>query len=482
MTLGRHRRVAGSDRVRRDPDAHRVRRAGASGCRRPPPPGNPSFERYFRVQQNTIEQLVIFLPSLYLFAAFVSENVAAALGIVFILGRVGLRARLHRGPGEARAGLHAHLRSQPDPPARRSDRSDPWPALLTPRLTRREVLISGAVAAGYALAARPVRADAIVTSDEGLVAGSVRVPAGDVEIGAYRAHPATGGPFPVVLVVHEIFGVHAYIADVVRRLAKARLLRDRPGSLPAPGRSDAAGERRSDPLERGRQGARRAGDGRPRRDARLRGSRRPWRRLARCDHRLLLGRADRLALLRPRPEAALRCRLVRAPGRRAARADAEAPDRRRRTRERAGARSLRLRRPEHPAGDACSRCGRSWRPASRARRSWCSRPRRTASTPTTATATGRWPPPRAGSACWPGSASTEWPERRRGPRRRRAPRTTAAICDLNHGKHRQQNRHVTPGAERLYSCPHFDPSGASGPGTRVAAAVRAEWNSTKEAR
>jgi carboxymethylenebutenolidase len=88
------------------------------------------------------------------------------------------------------------------------------------RLTRRQVLISGAVAAGYALAARPVRADAIVTSDEGLVAGSVRLPAGDVEIGAYRAHPDSPGPFPVVLVVHEIFGVHAYISDVVRRLAK----------------------------------------------------------------------------------------------------------------------------------------------------------------------------------------------------------------------------------------------------------------------
>lgn len=87
------------------------------------------------------------------------------------------------------------------------------------RLTRRQVLVAGAAAAGCALAARPVRADAIVTSDGGLVAGSVRVPAGDVEIGAYRAHPATGGPFPVVLVVHEIFGLHAYITDVVRRLA-----------------------------------------------------------------------------------------------------------------------------------------------------------------------------------------------------------------------------------------------------------------------
>jgi carboxymethylenebutenolidase len=89
-------------------------------------------------------------------------------------------------------------------------------------LTRRQLLISGAVTAGsYALAVRPVRADAIVTSEEGLVAGEVRVPSGKIELAAYRARPATGGPFPVVLVVHEIFGVHAYVEDVVRRLAKA---------------------------------------------------------------------------------------------------------------------------------------------------------------------------------------------------------------------------------------------------------------------
>ena len=88
------------------------------------------------------------------------------------------------------------------------------------RFTRREVLISGAVAAGYALAVRPVSAATIVTSDEGLVAGRVRVPSAGIEMAAYRAHPAAGGPFPVVLVVHEIFGLHAYIEDVVRRLAK----------------------------------------------------------------------------------------------------------------------------------------------------------------------------------------------------------------------------------------------------------------------
>jgi carboxymethylenebutenolidase len=47
----------------------------------------------------------------------------------------------------------------------------------------------------------------------------VRIPVADGEIPAYRAMPDKGGPFPVVLVVQEIFGVHEYIRDVCRRLA-----------------------------------------------------------------------------------------------------------------------------------------------------------------------------------------------------------------------------------------------------------------------
>ena len=50
--------------------------------------GHPEFERYFRVQQNTLEQLMIFLPSLWLFAYFVHPPVAAVVGLVFLLGRV----------------------------------------------------------------------------------------------------------------------------------------------------------------------------------------------------------------------------------------------------------------------------------------------------------------------------------------------------------------------------------------------------------
>jgi uncharacterized MAPEG superfamily protein len=55
-----------------------------------PPPaitGNEIFERYFRVQQNTLEQLVIFIPSIWIFATYVNATAAAALGVVFLVGR-----------------------------------------------------------------------------------------------------------------------------------------------------------------------------------------------------------------------------------------------------------------------------------------------------------------------------------------------------------------------------------------------------------
>ena len=92
-----------------------------------------------------------------------------------------------------------------------------------PRLTRRALLISGA-AAGYALAAGPLRAEPIQTAPEGLVAGLVEIPAPGRAIPGYRARPEGAGPFPVVLVVHEIFQLHEYIRDVCRRLARAGFL------------------------------------------------------------------------------------------------------------------------------------------------------------------------------------------------------------------------------------------------------------------
>jgi carboxymethylenebutenolidase len=61
---------------------------------------------------------------------------------------------------------------------------------------------------------------AIHTDSEGLDVGPVNIPVPDGELPGYQAMPSRGGPFPVVLVVQEIFGVNEYIQDVCRRLAK----------------------------------------------------------------------------------------------------------------------------------------------------------------------------------------------------------------------------------------------------------------------
>jgi glutathione S-transferase len=50
--------------------------------------GHEVFERYYRVQMNTLEQLVLFLPAIVLFGRYLSAPVAAALGSLFIVGRV----------------------------------------------------------------------------------------------------------------------------------------------------------------------------------------------------------------------------------------------------------------------------------------------------------------------------------------------------------------------------------------------------------
>jgi carboxymethylenebutenolidase len=74
---------------------------------------------------------------------------------------------------------------------------------------------------GFAAAVQPVVAQTqIVTETAGLVAGDIAVPVRDGTCPAYRAMPSRGGPFPIVLVVQEIFGVHEHIKDVCRRFAK----------------------------------------------------------------------------------------------------------------------------------------------------------------------------------------------------------------------------------------------------------------------
>jgi carboxymethylenebutenolidase len=87
-------------------------------------------------------------------------------------------------------------------------------------LTRRDVIMTS-LAVGFAAAVGPVSADTVITTGtEGLTAGEVKIPAAGGEIPAYRAMPAKGGRFPIVLVVQEIFGVHEHIKDVCRRFAK----------------------------------------------------------------------------------------------------------------------------------------------------------------------------------------------------------------------------------------------------------------------
>lgn len=79
---------------------------------------------------------------------------------------------------------------------------------------------SAAVTAGYTLAAGPVRAEVITTDTNGLNAGDAKIKVGDRDMPAYFARPASASNPPVVLVAMEIFGLHQYVKDVTRRLAK----------------------------------------------------------------------------------------------------------------------------------------------------------------------------------------------------------------------------------------------------------------------
>ncbi|MFM1895727.1 MAG: hypothetical protein RLZZ385_801 [Pseudomonadota bacterium] len=58
------------------------------GIEAPATTGDPIFERYFRVQQNTQESLMMFLPGMFLFGTYSSPSIAAALGLVWIVGRI----------------------------------------------------------------------------------------------------------------------------------------------------------------------------------------------------------------------------------------------------------------------------------------------------------------------------------------------------------------------------------------------------------
>lgn len=91
--------------------------------------------------------------------------------------------------------------------------------LLTPPFSRRGFVMTSLMT-GLTLATSSVEAQVIRTDVEGIEAGEVKIPAADGPMPGYRAMPKGEGPFPIILVIEEIFGVHDYIKDICRRLAK----------------------------------------------------------------------------------------------------------------------------------------------------------------------------------------------------------------------------------------------------------------------
>lgn len=99
--------------------------------------------------------------------------------------------------------------------------NDEFNSLLPAQSFNRRDFLVTSLGAGFALATLPVAAQTAIRTDAtGLVEGEVRVPVTDGEMVAYRAAPAGQARAPVVLLISEIFGVHEYIRDTARRLAK----------------------------------------------------------------------------------------------------------------------------------------------------------------------------------------------------------------------------------------------------------------------
>ncbi len=89
------------------------------------------------------------------------------------------------------------------------------------RVFDRRDFLTTALGASAALAASGTSAQQIVTDTVGLTAGDVTIKVADGTLPGYFAMPATGGPFAVILVAPEVFGLNPYMKDICRRLAKA---------------------------------------------------------------------------------------------------------------------------------------------------------------------------------------------------------------------------------------------------------------------
>lgn len=107
----------------------------------------------------------------------------------------------------------------------------------------RRAALKAALGVGYAAAALPIMAQtAIKTPSDGLISGEIVIDINGFKMPAYRAAPAGKTGLPVMLVVPEIFGVHEYIADVVRRFARAGYLAIAPELFERQGDAQSYGE------------------------------------------------------------------------------------------------------------------------------------------------------------------------------------------------------------------------------------------------
>jgi glutathione S-transferase len=78
---------------------------GKGGVQAPAVTGDPLFERRFRVHYNTLEQLIIFYPALWSFGMFVNANIAAVLGVIFLIGRIVYFLQYSRDPNSRGLGF-----------------------------------------------------------------------------------------------------------------------------------------------------------------------------------------------------------------------------------------------------------------------------------------------------------------------------------------------------------------------------------------
>jgi glutathione S-transferase len=74
------------------------------GVKAPAIAGNEIFERFFRVQQNTLEQLIAFIPGIYLFSRYFNPLWAAAIGVVYLIGREIYAATYVKDPAKRSLG------------------------------------------------------------------------------------------------------------------------------------------------------------------------------------------------------------------------------------------------------------------------------------------------------------------------------------------------------------------------------------------